>query len=287
MLLRLIIVLISVCSVVLPSAARELTVTSFNIRYANPADGQYAWNARARAACHAINMIRPDILGTQEVLHEQLLDMKSMLPSYAVVGVGRDDGRTQGEYAALWYNTDRFEPADSGNFWLSATPLVAGSIGWDAACVRIATWALLTDRTTGSQVLALNTHLDHVGPVARRLGAQLVLSMLDSISGHRDIPVVVTGDFNSGPADKVIIDITDRSKPLWLNDSRTTAPSVEGPEWTFHDFGRVEPAQRERIDYVFYRGPLRPLKYVTSQPADAAGMFLSDHCPVTVTFNLD
>ena len=35
----------------------------------------------------------------QEVLHHQLEDLKARLPEYAEVGVGREDGKTQGEYA--------------------------------------------------------------------------------------------------------------------------------------------------------------------------------------------
>lgn len=150
-------------SITITSGASELSVMSFNVRYANPDDGEYIWSSRAERVCAAIRFYAPDILGTQEVLHPQLIDMKQMLPEYAVVGVGRDDGAAAGEYAALWYRSDRFLLADSGNFWLSATPHVAGSLGWDAACVRIATWARLTDRISGRQLIALNTHLDHVG----------------------------------------------------------------------------------------------------------------------------
>ena len=72
-----------------------------------------------------------DILGTQEVLHNQLEDLKQRLPEYGVIGVGREDGKEKGEYSALWYQKDRFNLLDSGYFWLSETPEVAGSKGWD------------------------------------------------------------------------------------------------------------------------------------------------------------
>lgn len=268
------------------SPADSLRVMSFNIRYANPDDGAYLWATRADRVCEAITDYAPDILGTQEVLHSQLLDMKQRLPEYTSVGVAREDGRTQGEYAALWFRNDRFLLADSGNFWLSATPHEAGSLGWDGACVRIATWALLTDRSTGRQVLALNTHLDHVGPMARKLGARLVISTLDSIRSGRDIPVVVTGDFNSGPDDPVIAYITSPDTPGFLTDSRLAAATVAGPEWTFQDFDRQPMDKRERIDFVFYKGAISPTTYTAIDRRDAEGLYLSDHCPVFVTFAL-
>lgn len=268
------------------SSADSLSVMSFNIRYANPGDGAYLWPTRVDRVCEAIQDYAPDILGTQEVLHNQLVDMQQRLPGYTSVGVAREDGRTQGEYAALWFRNDRFILADSGNFWLSATPLEAGSLGWDGACVRIATWARLTDRLTGRDVLALNTHLDHVGPLARKLGARLVISTLDSIRSGRDIPVVVTGDFNSGPEDPVIIDITSADTPGFLTDSRLTAATLAGPEWTFQDFDRRPLEERDRIDYIFYRGAISPASYTTIDRRNAEGLYLSDHCPVYVVFSL-
>lgn len=286
--------LISAIAILLTSApfgyaspADSLSVMSFNIRYANPGDGAYLWPTRVDRVCEAICDYAPDILGTQEVLHSQLVDMQQRLPGYSSVGVAREDGRTQGEYAALWFRNDRFLLADSGNFWLSATPLEPGSLGWDGACVRIATWALLTDRATGREVLALNTHLDHVGPLARKLGARLVISTLDSIRAGRDIPIVVTGDFNSGPEDPVIVDITSADTPGALTDSRRTATTLTGPEWTFHDFDRQPMDERDRIDYIFYRGPLSPVGYTTIDRRNAGGLYLSDHCPIYVVFALN
>lgn len=263
--------------------AGELSVMSFNIRYANAGDGAYQWNARAEGVCAAIRWYAPDILGTQEVLYSQLTDMKLGLPEYGMVGVGRDDGATEGEYSALWYRTDRFEVADSGNFWLSATPDVPGSLGWDAACVRIATWAVLADRSTGQKLLALNTHLDHVGLQARRQGAALILHRADSLQQtYGLIPLVITGDFNSGPEDEVIGSMISSGR---VCDSHDSAPCTYGPDWTFHNFDREPITERLRIDYIFYSHPLKPLRYGTIADRMESGLYLSDHCPVLAYFS--
>ena len=88
--------------------------------------------------------------------------MKQRLPEYGVIGVGREDGKVKGEYSALWYKKARFELLASGYFWLSETPEIAGSRGWDGACERIASWGKLKDKISGKEYFALNTHLDHI-----------------------------------------------------------------------------------------------------------------------------
>ena len=255
-------------------------VMTFNIRYDNPADSLDNWAYRKDRAAKAIRFYDADIVGTQEVLHNQLEDLRQRLPGYEVIGVGREDGKEKGEYSALWYRKDRFTAKGSGWFWLSETPGVAGSKGWDGACERIATWAKLQDKRTGKELFVLNTHLDHVGVEARREGVKLVLDKVRELGG--DLPVIVTGDFNAEPASDVIRQVTDPSNPEHLTDARAVAALVYGPDWTFHDFGRVPMDQRQRIDYVFVKNGLEVLKYgiLVETEGDA---FLSDHAPVLVS----
>lgn len=263
-------------------APANLKVMSFNVRYDNPADSLDNWKYRRDRVAQAIEFYGADIVGTQEVLHNQLEDLKSRLTDYAMVGVGREDGRQQGEYAALWYRTERLELSDSGNFWLSQTPEVAGSMGWDGACVRIATWARLRDRDTGRELLALNTHLDHVGVAARREGISLILERVNAMRG--DLPVVVTGDFNSTPDSDVVAHITGASEPGHLTDTRTASPIVYGPDWTYHGFGQLPENERTLIDYIFIGGPLKVKSYgVLAETLN--GRWLSDHCPILATMN--
>lgn len=259
---------------------QAVNVMSFNIRYDNPEDSLDNWQYRKDRAARAVRFYEVDILGTQEVLHNQLEDLSKRLPEYEVVGVGREDGKEKGEYSALWYKKERFTLVDSGYFWLSETPEVAGSKGWDGACERIATWAKLHDKLSGKTFFALNTHLDHVGTVARREGITLVLDRVEQLSDG--LPVVVTGDFNSEPESDVIRHLTDSANPKHLTDSRTLSPVVYGPAWSFHDFGKIPYDRRPLIDYVFVRNGLEVTRYGVLAETEN-GAFLSDHAPVLVT----
>lgn len=263
------------------SESKDLKVMSFNVRYDNPDDSLDNWKYRSDRVADAILFYDADVVGTQEVLINQLNDLKKRLDeSYGMVGVGREDGKEQGEYAALWYKRNRFELCDSGNFWLSETPEVAGSMGWDGACVRIASWAVLRDKASGNELLALNTHLDHVGQTARREGVTLILNRVKELRGER--PVVVTGDFNSTPESDVVAHITGDSVPGHLTNTRTASPLVYGPAWSYHEFGRLPIEERVLIDYIFIGGPLKVKSYgVLSETND--GRWLSDHCPVLAT----
>ena len=129
--------------------AQTITMASYNIRYNNPDDAEEGngWKQRCPNICDIINFEEPVFFGAQEVLVDQLHDMQKLLPDYSYLGVGRDDGKEAGEYAAIFYRKDRLEVMDSGNFWLSETP-EKPSKGWDAVCVRICTWALFKDKVT-------------------------------------------------------------------------------------------------------------------------------------------
>jgi len=262
------------------AASEPVNVMSFNIRYDNPEDSMNNWKFRKEWVANAVRFYDVDIVGMQEVLRNQLEDLRQRLPEYGVVGVGREDGKEKGEYSALWYRKSRFTLLDSGNFWLSETPEVAGSKGWDGACERIASWAKLKDAVSGKEYLALNTHLDHVGVVARREGVNLILEKLNELGG--ELPVIVTGDFNSEPESDVIKNITDPNNPKHLTDTRLASPVVYGPSWTFHDFDKIPYDKRPLIDYVFVRNGLRVLRYGVLAETENESL-LSDHAPVLVT----
>ncbi|WP_373759554.1 endonuclease/exonuclease/phosphatase family protein [Bacteroides heparinolyticus] len=262
------------------AASEPVNVMSFNIRYDNPEDSMNNWKFRKERVANAVRFYDVDIVGMQEVLRNQLEDLRQRLPEYGVVGVGREDGKEKGEYSALWYRKSRFTLLDSGNFWLSETPEVAGSKGWDGACERIASWAKLKDAVSGKEYLALNTHLDHVGVVARREGVNLILEKVNELGG--ELPVIVTGDFNSEPESDVIKNITDPNNPKHLTDTRLASPVVYGPSWTFHDFDKIPYDKRPLIDYVFVRNGLSVLRYGVLAETENESL-LSDHAPVLVT----
>lgn len=260
-----------------------IRVMTFNIRMDNPQDSLNQWTNRKDFACDMIRFHRPDVIGTQEVLHHQLVDMQQRLPEYASVGVGREDGKQRGEYSALFYRKDRFELLDGQTFWLSEYPDSIGRKGWDAACERVVTWAKLKDRTTGQVFYFFNTHFDHMGRIARRESCALLKNKVSTIAGGA--PVVVTGDFNAPPQSAVIKAITDPTDPQHLRDSRSEADFRYGPEYSFHDYGKLPPERRDVIDFIFIKHVEKVL--LSAVITDTHGpLFVSDHYPVMAVIRL-
>ena len=129
------------------SAPREpLTVMSFNVRYGDANDGENRWAARREALFDTIRRQDADLVGLQEALDFQIDEIVGAVSIYAVIGVGRDDGVAEGEYAAILFRKDRLHVADAGTFWFSDTPDVPGSKSWGNNITRICTWARLVDR---------------------------------------------------------------------------------------------------------------------------------------------
>jgi len=104
---------------------------TFNVRLDIPSDSVNNWNYRKGDACRMIAYYSPDLLGMQEVLHNQMEDLKRGLPQYTALGVGRDDGKEAGEYCPIFFRTDRFTLVEYGNFSLSEQPKTIGIKGWD------------------------------------------------------------------------------------------------------------------------------------------------------------
>lgn len=252
---------------------------TFNIRYDNPDDQENNWKFRKDRVATFIQQEKLDIVGMQEVLHNQLEDLKTRLPEYAEVGIGREDGKQQGEYAPIFYRKDRFKLLDSNTFWLSQYPDSVGFIGWDGACTRIATWAKLEDKSTGKIFLAVNTHMDHVGVEARRKGALLIIKRIQDIVGNR--PAVLTGDFNVNDKSEAYQTLT--TNDFVLKDAYKTADVKEGVSYTFHDFEKVPMNEREKIDFIFVTPQIKVTRsWIPKENPDGKGV-LSDHNPQLAT----
>lgn len=176
----------------------QLKVMSFNIRMSDgsqQSDGPNHWQYRKEAVVNMLQQERPAVIGMQEVCWEQMVYLREHLTGYEGIGVGRDDGQEAGEVMAIFYDTKRLECVQSGTFWLSATPDEV-SRGWDAACHRTATWAILRDKTSGKAWAMINTHLDHRGEEARREGMRLIASRVEEFKAQ-GYKVVITADFNA------------------------------------------------------------------------------------------
>ena len=261
-------------------SAQQLYVGTYNIRYNNPNDEKEgnAWAQRCPQLCDFINFEQPEIFGTQEVLVDQLHDLMKGLDGYGYIGVGRDDGKEKGEYAAIIYKKDQLSLLDSGNFWLSPTPERV-SLGWDAACIRICTWGKFQDKISGKQFYFFNTHMDHVGTVARRESARLILKRINQLS--KGLPTILTGDFNVDQTDEIYQIFSNSGI---LRDCYTNALQRMAPTGTWNDFMQ-DSRSKARIDHIFVSFDFKVPHYAIFTNSYWLGKSrrnISDHYPVMV-----
>ena len=255
-----------------------MTVMSWNIRLDTQSDSNNQWAYRKAAFCSEVMLQYPDVLGVQEALPGQMKDMRKSIRGYRSLGVARDDGRKSGEFSALFYKKKILKPIQSGTFWLSETPDVPGSRGWDAACNRIVTWAIFTHKPSGNQFIALNTHFDHMGDVARVESAMLIISKIAELG--KNLPVVLTGDFNVNSKHRAYRILTFPENEVVLVDSRVRAKQKTGPEVSYISFDPKFDSP-ELIDFIFVNDSFEVLE---NEILDfrTKERYLSDHLPVIV-----
>ncbi len=261
------------------SRAREpLTVMSFNIRYGTANDGENHWKQRREFLFDVVREADADVVGLQEALDGQIRELLDELPQYAVVGVGRDDGRTRGEYAAILYRRDRFHVSDAGTFWFSDTPEIVASKSWGNSITRICTWARFVDRD-GRAFWHYNLHLDHQSQPSRERSASL---LAERIAGRRNLdePAIVTGDFNAGETNPAVTRLTtprDGAPALYLDAFRVKYPDErEVGTFTGFKFGQTS---GEKIDYVLVP-PGTNVQSAGIIRTSRDGRYPSDHFPV-------
>jgi len=270
----------------------ELRIMTFNIRYGSANDGENHWKNRKEMVCDVIRDHPSDVMGLQEALRFQMDEIREAHPVYGEIGVAREDGNNDGEYSSLLYRTDRFGVGESGTFWFSDTPEVAGSNTWGNACVRICSWARLIETKTGKAFYIYNLHLDHVSQPSREKSAVL---LAERIKNRRfKEPFVVTGDFNAGEDNPVIkylkgeiaVKGPDGSKaktPVPMVDSFRVLHPDATDAGTFNGFKGNR--KGDKIDFVFVPPATKVLKAEILYD-NVDGRYPSDHFPVIGRFNL-
>lgn len=259
--------------------AAELTVVAFNLRYASSRPPN-AWPDRRPLVKEVLQQIQPDLMGTQEGVWEQLKDVHRDLPDHDWIGVGRDGG-SRGEFMAIFYRRDRFDPLEYDHFWLSDTPEVIASSTWGNTNKRMVTWVRFKDRTTGREFYFWNTHFDHALQPAREKAAALVRQRIEAL--NTSLPVILVGDFNApagaNPAFNILVE-DDFLHDTWdLAEQRINADYN-----TFNGFGQAR-RNGQRIDWILLRGKaeVRKAEIVTF---DKNGQYPSDHFPVVARLTL-
>jgi endonuclease/exonuclease/phosphatase family metal-dependent hydrolase len=257
-----------------------IRVVTFNIRVAVD-EGINSWDNRKELVASIIETYRADIVGLQEALKTQLEDLNKLLPDFAWVGVGRDDGAEEGEYAAIFYNKKRFEVLEDSTFWLSETP-DKPSIGWDAALKRVVTWAKLRDKITGKIFYHFNTHFDYKGVMARLESANLLNDRVAEVAGKT--PAIVTGDFNF-KSDFGGYEILTGGRKNYLFDTQKIAKvDSSGSNITYNRFGQFL-EEGNKIDYIFIKNNIEVDKHkIIMDTFD--GRYPSDHMPVLAVLRI-
>lgn len=251
----------------------DTSIMSFNLRYDEPNDNENQWDNRKEACLKMLNEVKPYVFGIQEGLHNQVRYLNENLPNYKYVGVGRDDGHSGGEYAAIFYNTSKFELVDNGNFWLSETPETP-SKGWDANNIRICTWAKLKHVGKNKTIYVFNTHFDHKGTTSQQKSSELIAQKIQEIA-ETGSPVFLTGDFN-------MLIGNSRLKPItnsYFSAQQFAQISDNNKSYNAWGVGILN----RNIDFIFYNNT-KALAYKTLV-GNYGVPYISDHYPIVAFFN--
>ena len=272
--------------VVASAAAAELTtnalplcVMTFNLRYASPRPPN-SWPERRPVMRDCIRRLAPDLIGTQEGLYAQLKDLATDLPDYEWIGLGRDGG-SRGEFMAVFYRRERFEPMAFDHFWLSDTPEVIGSATWGHSNRRMVTWVRFRDRRAGREFFFWNTHLDHEVQAARERAAALIRDRVSQLK--TDLPLLLVGDFNAAAGQNKAYDILVKDRGF--ADTWTLARQRRNERLnSFHGF-RKPVEEGLRIDWILLRGAA-VVEKAELLDCSKNGQFPSDHFPVVAWLTL-
>lgn len=254
---------------------QDLKVMTYNIKYDKVSDTVNNWNDRKEALVKLMEHYDASFIGTQEVLHRQLVYIDSSLTNFSFIGVGRDDGKEKGEYSPIFYDTLRFKVLEKNTFWLSETPDKI-SVGWDASMERICTYGLFEEKNTDKKMYVFNMHFDHIGKVAREKSAELVYQKMKEIN-KKNYPEILMGDLNLSPDTAPIQFLQSK-----FSDGHSMAQKLfYGPTGTSHGFDHNRVLDT-RIDYIFVNH-FKVKSYIHIDDRMENNKHISDHLPVLAT----
>lgn len=251
---------------------------TFNIRCVwSEGDGRNAFVHRAGMVYDKILKELPDIIMFQEFTAPHLEFMKRCLPEYEFYGHFRNsDFCGEGVFTAV--RKDSLQVVGYDSYWLSPTPHVPGSrFENQSDCPRTCLTLTLRDIQTNKLFKSLNVHLDHISDEARIEGIKLLLGKAAQNFDADKLPIILGGDFNAEPGSKTIeyCNNYDQIKIFDVTDK------LEG---TFHNYGSCS----TKIDYLYVSESIRNATenvYIWDDCNE--GIYLSDHYPVCMEFDID
>jgi endonuclease/exonuclease/phosphatase family metal-dependent hydrolase len=261
-----------------PSAGPvDLDVMTFNIRTSAIEDGPDSWELRKEILAETIRRSRPQILGMQEALAEQITFLEHELPEYRWLGVDRglNGGTGLSEATPIFYRSDELIPIESGTFWLGDPPNGAyRGRGGGRGGSRIVTWAHFHHLESGRQIYVYNTHFS---PRAGQQHLEAAARINERVAAlPPGSAVVVMGDFNAAAGWSETWEVATSTG---LRDAWDVATERVGPAQTYGGFRPPEDNGMGRIDWILVGGPVEVARVETILD-NQAGRYPSDHYAV-------
>ncbi|MCL6621855.1 MAG: endonuclease/exonuclease/phosphatase family protein [Syntrophobacterales bacterium] len=249
-----------------------MRVMTFNLRFANPADGPNRWEYRKELVVEVILAHGPDLLATQEGTVPQLDYLAAHLPGYLPLIAHREVDVTC-QYPTIFYRSAAVIAQESDEFWLSLTPRIHRSLSWDSAFPRMVTFGLFRERGRELEFLFLDTHLDHISPEARLMGSRMIREHFFPLGR----PLILAGDFNEPPDAPVYRELTGPGSPL-VDSWRVLHAPGDDPT-TQHQFDGQP--RGSRIDWILVSPPFQVTGvWILHDHQD--GRYPSDHFPYLI-----
>jgi len=268
-----------------PEELSGLLIMSSNVRYYSaryktddPDVGDRDWEVRKVGYFEMVNTMKPMVMGVQEAEMIQVTDILANCKGYSYIGVGRKDGKTNGESTSIIYRTNEVQVENWGTVWLSPTPDVPGSHFpemTDNQC-RTATWAVMTVKENGRRFFYLNTHTS-LYEASQPKEIQVILNTVTE-KCPAGLPVVLSADWNLEEDDPFMAPVNQA-----YASARQTAPLTDNIE-TFHWWGNKSTiSKHQHLDHIFWSGFESCLRFRTLN-MKWRGYWISDHHPVYAVF---
>ncbi|MCC5941450.1 MAG: endonuclease/exonuclease/phosphatase family protein [Balneolaceae bacterium] len=256
------------------AVAQNFNISSYNIFYYTPPEHDNSWEMRKDHVANVIRFHDIALWGSQEGEHNQLQDLREML-GQEYIGVARDDGDTEGEHSAIFYDPDMFRVLEHDTFWLSKTP-DRPSMDWGVNFHRICTWGKFEHIESGKEFYVYNVHFDHESQEARENSSRMVLEHVDEHTAP-DAKILFLGDLNAVPGNKAYEKVIDHGR--FLDAYNITENPPHGPTGTFNGFSFTRVPDR-RIDYIFLTDHFSVKRYGVLTDSYDGLKYPSDHFPV-------
>ncbi|MDO6801470.1 endonuclease/exonuclease/phosphatase family protein [Wenyingzhuangia sp. 1_MG-2023] len=282
------IILINSTQFMFAQSYSRVKVLSANIRVALQEDEikNVGWSSRKDLVFKVIKNQNPDIICLQEVIEIQNNDFKKAFKKFKAIGYeGPEmDPYKDGSYHKIaknpiLYNQQKYELVAAGQYWLSDTPQIAGSMAWNTSRARNVNWVRLVEKSTGKQFRVLNTHLDHKSIKAKEHQIKMIIEEANQY--QQKFPQILAGDFNSDQGTTVVKII----KNYW-KDSYGVLHENKDSGFTAHGFqGNQFKSIKGKIDFIFYKGSITPLDASVIKD-DFKGKYPSDHYFITAELSI-